>query len=52
MGKTGNTRIQSTTFENNYLKFGNDEISIKNNVSLEIKVNTVILGQRYYTFSK
>ena len=34
------------------LKFGNDEIIIKNNVSLEIKINTMIIGERYFEFSK
>jgi hypothetical protein len=30
------------------LRFGNDEIVIKNNSSLEIKVNTMIIGERYF----
>lgn len=34
------------------LKFGNDEIVLRNNANLEIRVNTMILGERYFEFIK
>ena len=34
------------------LKFGNDEIVLRNNSNLEIRVNTMILGERYFEFIK
>ncbi|MFM7850878.1 MAG: hypothetical protein ACKO96_02960 [Flammeovirgaceae bacterium] len=34
------------------LKFGNDEIVIRNNSNLEARVNTMILGERYFDFTR
>lgn len=42
----------STSYESSMLKFGNEEIIIKNNSNLEIKINTLIIGERYFDFSK
>ena len=53
MHKFAKSRVSTaSSFESSMLKFGNDEIIIKNNVSLEIKINTMIIGERYFEFSK
>lgn len=52
MKKSQRAKASSTSYENSMLKFGNDEIVIRNNSSLNIRVNTMILGERYFEFSK
>ena len=52
MKKSQRAKVSSTSYENSMLKFGNDEIVIRNNSSLNIRVNTMILGERYFEFSK
>ena len=52
MHKSVRTKLQSTAYESSMLKFGNDEIVIRNNSSLEIKINTMIIGERYFEFLK
>jgi hypothetical protein len=44
MKKSQRARNSSTTYESSMLKFGNDEIVIRNNYNLNIKINTMILG--------
>lgn len=50
--KNERTRAQSTTYDNNVLRFGNNEIMIKNGINLELNVNTAIMGERYFTFTR
>ena len=52
MHKSVRTKLQPTAYESSMLKFGNDEIVIRNNSSLEIKINTMIIGERYFEFLK
>lgn len=52
MKKSQRAKSSSTSYESSMLKFGNDEIVIRNNSNLNIRVNTMIMGQRYFEFSK
>jgi len=52
MRKSQRTKNPSTAYDSSMLKFGNDEIIIRNNSSLSIRVNTMILGERYFEFTK
>lgn len=47
------TRAYSTNFDNNFLKFGNEEITMKNNQGkLEVNISTAIIGEKYYNFKR
>ena len=50
--KSDKTKATSGSFDGVNLKFGSEEISIKNNGPLEVRVSTAIFGERYYTFKK
>lgn len=52
MHKSPKSKVSSTAYESSMLKFGNEEIIIRNNSNLEIKINTLIIGERYFDFSK
>lgn len=52
MKKVASSRAMPSSFENNVLKFGNEEISIKNGWGLDLNVNTGIIGERYFNFSR
>jgi len=52
MHKSPRSRVPSTNYESSMLKFGNEEVIIKNNSNLEIRINTMIIGERYFEFSK
>lgn len=49
---TGDASMSSTTYDGNYLLFGQSEIRIKNNSILELVVTTRIFGTRYFSFMK
>mgnify|MGYP000492375372 CR=1 FL=1 len=50
--KVEKSRANSSNFDNSYLKFGNEEIIMRNNGPLEVKVNTAIIGERYFSFRR
>lgn len=52
MKKSGSSRAMPSSFDNNILKFGNEEISIKNGWGLDLNVNTGIIGERYFSFTR
>lgn len=52
MDKLPKSRAMPCSFENNTLKFGNEEISIKNNGRLELNLNTSIVGEKYFNFGR
>lgn len=52
MKRNERSRVGSCIFDNNTLKFGNDEITVKNNSVPEVRVNTTIIGEKYFMFNR
>jgi hypothetical protein len=40
------------SFESSMLKFGNEEIILKNNSAPEVRVNTMVIGEKYFEFAR
>jgi len=52
MHKSPRSRVPATNYESSMLRFGNEELILRNNSSLDIRVNTMIIGERYFEFLK
>jgi hypothetical protein len=50
--KSDRFRSKTCSFESNILKFGNDEIVLKNILPFEVVVNSTIIGETYFKFKR